>query len=60
MIKLHPVFFTPWLLLLVVAVKAQDLEPRAYVWVPVRATFLVAGYGYSHGGVLTDPTGTGP
>ncbi len=56
MIKFYPVFFTPWLLLLVVAGKAQDLEPRAYVWVPVQATFLVAGYGYSHGGVLTDPT----
>ena len=37
-------------------VQAQDLDPRAYVRAPVHMTFLVAGFGYSHGGVLTDPT----
>ena len=35
---------------------AQDLDPRAYVWVPVRGNFLVSGFSYSHGGVLTDPS----
>ncbi len=35
---------------------AQDLDPRAYVKAPVNGTFLIAGYSYSHGGVLTDPT----
>jgi hypothetical protein len=35
---------------------AQDLDPRAYARIPVNVTILVAGVGYSHGGVLTDPT----
>lgn len=35
---------------------AQDLDPRAYVRIPVDVTFLVTGFGYSHGGVVTDPT----
>jgi Putative MetA-pathway of phenol degradation len=34
---------------------AQDLEPRAYVNTPVGLNFLIAGYGYSEGGVATDP-----
>jgi hypothetical protein len=34
---------------------AQDLDPRAYVWVPVNATILVAGLAVSHGAVVTDP-----
>lgn len=33
---------------------AQDLDPRGYVWVPVNITVLVAGFGFSHGGVVTD------
>jgi len=37
-------------------VSAQDLDPRAYAWVPVNSTFLGAGFGLSHGGVVTDPT----
>jgi hypothetical protein len=34
---------------------AQELEPRAFVNVPVGLNFAVAGYTYSHGGVLFDP-----
>lgn len=33
---------------------AQDLDPRAYAWVPVNGTFLVSGFAVSHGGVVTD------
>jgi hypothetical protein len=35
---------------------AQDLDPRAYARLPVNMTILGAGFGYSHGGVVTDPT----
>jgi hypothetical protein len=35
---------------------AQDLDPRAYVWIPVGVTVLGLGYGYTYGGVVTDPT----
>ena len=34
----------------------QDLDPRAYVHVPVNSTFLVWGLGVSDGSVVTDPT----
>jgi hypothetical protein len=33
---------------------AQDLDPRAYAWVPVNTTILVAGLGLSDGSVVTD------
>ena len=33
----------------------QDLEPRTYANTPVGLNFLVAGYGYTGGGVATDP-----
>jgi hypothetical protein len=36
--------------------RSQDLDPRAYVHVPVNGTFLVWGLGVSHGGVVTDAT----
>jgi hypothetical protein len=44
--------------LLLIAKKsdAQDLDPRVYARIPVNVTVLVAGFGYSHGGVLTDPS----
>jgi hypothetical protein len=45
-----------FLFLMVEKSKAQDLDPRAYARVPVNMTFLVTGFGYSHGGVLTEPT----
>jgi hypothetical protein len=35
---------------------AQDLEPRLYTNVPVGMNFLGAGYAYSEGGVLFDPS----
>jgi hypothetical protein len=35
---------------------AQDLEPRAYLNTLVGLNFLLAGYGYSAGGVATDPS----
>ena len=37
-------------------VSAQDLEPRAYANTPVGMNFLIAGYGYSKGGLATDPS----
>jgi hypothetical protein len=35
---------------------AQDLDPRAYLWLPVKTNTLITGYSYSYGGVVTDPT----
>jgi hypothetical protein len=36
--------------------RAQDLEPRLYTNVPIRVNFLGAGYAYSEGNVLFDPS----
>jgi len=36
--------------------KAQDLEPRSYSNTPVGLNFLIMGYGYTAGGVATDPS----
>jgi hypothetical protein len=44
-----------WLMLASPA-SGQDLDPRAYVHVPVDGTFLVWGVGVSDGAVVTDPT----
>ncbi len=38
-----------------VGVQAQDIEPRAYSNIPIGVNFLLAGYGYSEGGLVTDP-----
>ncbi|HWX14982.1 MAG TPA: transporter, partial [Chthoniobacterales bacterium] len=35
---------------------AQDLEPRAYSNSPIGLNFIIAGYGYASGTVLTDPS----
>ena len=35
---------------------AQDLEPRAYTNIPTGVNFVLAGYSYSAGGVVFDPT----
>ena len=43
-----------WLLPLTML--AQDLDPRAYVRLPIKTSTLVTGFSYSHGGVVTDPT----
>jgi Putative MetA-pathway of phenol degradation len=37
-------------------VHAQDLEPRAYSNSPIGLNFVIAGYGYASGTVLTDPS----
>jgi hypothetical protein len=36
--------------------KAQDIEPRAFSNAPVGMNFLIAGYGYSEGNVLFEPS----
>ena len=36
--------------------RAQSLEPRAYANLPIGLNFLVAGYAYSQGDVLLDPS----
>ena len=38
-----------------VSVQAQDIEPRAYSNIPIGVHFLLAGYGYAEGGLVTDP-----
>lgn len=35
---------------------AQELEPRSYSASPIGASFFVAAYSYSSGGILLDPT----
>jgi hypothetical protein len=37
-------------------IQAQELEPRLYTNTPIGMNFLVAGYGYSQGTVLADPS----
>jgi hypothetical protein len=39
-----------------VPARAQQLEPRAYANLPIGLNFLVAGYAYSRGDVLFDPS----
>ncbi|HEX9253402.1 MAG TPA: transporter [Ignavibacteriaceae bacterium] len=41
---------------LTLRLSAQDLDPRAYARVPVDATVLIAGFNYTYGGVVLDPT----
>jgi hypothetical protein len=43
------------LLVVAASASAQDLDPRAYAVAPVDSTFLVTGFGVSHGSVVTDP-----
>jgi len=44
------------LLLMAEKLTAQDLDPRAYARIPVNVTVVVAGFGYSQGGIVTDAT----
>jgi hypothetical protein len=37
-------------------VYAQDLDPRAYIRIPIKTTTLISGIAYSYGGVVSDPT----
>ena len=39
-----------------VSIRAQDLEPRAYSNSPTGLNFVLLGYGYTTGSVLTDPS----
>lgn len=43
------------LMLLSNFVQAQEIEPRAYTNAPIGVNFLVAGIGYSEGGISFDP-----
>lgn len=47
--------FTTASLVFSFSAKGQDLEPRTYANTPVGLNFLIAGYGYTAGGVATDP-----
>ncbi len=38
------------------SLRAQDLEPRAYSNSPTGLNFVLLGYGYTTGSVLTDPS----
>jgi hypothetical protein len=54
--SLVPLFSTRLLVFELASVNAQELEPRAYTNIPVGINFALAGYNYSAGGVLFDPT----
>jgi hypothetical protein len=53
---LIPLFGTLLFILELATVNAQELEPRAYTNIPVGINFVLAGYNYSAGAVLFDPT----
>ena len=54
--KLNLVWMFSALFVIVVSrAHAQDLEPRAYSNAPVGLNFLLTGYAYSQGGVVSDP-----
>ncbi len=36
--------------------RGQDLDPRAYARAPINSTVAIAGFAFSSGSVLTDPT----
>lgn len=48
--------FLPGLFLLASRSFAQDLDPRAYMRLPLKTTTAFTGFAYSRGGVVTDPT----
>jgi hypothetical protein len=55
-LKLFLLFCAITILSALSPVYAQELEPRAYTNIPVGLNFVVAGYSYSTGGVLFDPS----
>jgi hypothetical protein len=60
-IRRRPVWVVAALVLVVLALAspiatAQELEPRSYVNTPVGLNFLIAGYGYTKGSVVFNPT----
>lgn len=48
-------FIVAVLAVMVFDANGQDLEPRSYANTPVGLNFLIAGYGYTGGGVAIDP-----
>jgi len=54
--KVQALLFIIIILSFTITLSAQDLDPRAYVRVPIDMTVLVAGFGYTYGGVVLDPT----
>jgi hypothetical protein len=54
--KFYSVILFLILLCITERVLAQDLDPRAYARVPVDATVLIAGFNYTYGSVVLDPT----
>jgi len=54
--KVQVLLFISIIFSLTVTVSAQDLDPRAYARVPVDATVLIAGFNYTYGSVVLDPT----
>jgi hypothetical protein len=54
--KLYSMILFVISLCLTARVLAQDLDPRAYARVPVDATVLIAGFNYTYGSVVLDPT----
>ncbi len=48
-------FLSAILLLTSFTSNSQDLEPRTFTNAPVDFNFLIVGYGYTAGGVATDP-----
>lgn len=37
------------------SVQGQEIEPRAFSNIPIGVHFLIAGYGYAEGGLVTNP-----
>jgi hypothetical protein len=54
--NLNKLLFLSLFLSITVTLSGQDLNPRAYSRVPVDMPFIVAGFGYTYGSVLLDPT----
>lgn len=54
--KVQALLFIIIILSFTIELAAQDLDPRAYVRVPIDMTVLVTGFGYTYGGVVLDPT----
>lgn len=52
----HIITLSHCLLLFCFIIQAQDLEPRAYIRLPIKANAILPGVSYSDGKVLTDPT----
>jgi len=54
--KVQVLIFVVIVLSFTKTISAQDLDPRAYARVPVDATVLIAGFNYTYGSVVLDPT----